>query len=445
MKAYLYLSKERINNINNIDQVKCGIADCISDLIMLFDDMNPSDVNITWVKFSDDRDLYFVLEQMSDTEYREIVRKIDTLKGKLLKIIQKDQKNEIAYNIKTKIDKNHTSQSIEHNNKLNENNQVTVNSIKSGNSDRISELDYENRAKAYTPVKPSYSFDRVILPEEVLEKINSAINILQCERKVFDEWGLYEIQPNPSSALSFYGPSGTGKTMAAEAIAQKLGKKILKVSYADVESKYHGEGPKMVKAIFLAANKENAVLFFDEADSLLSKRLTNVTQGSEQAINSMRSQLLICLEDFHGMVIFATNLVVNYDNAFLTRLINVEFKMPDSITRKKIWDVHIRPADDGMPHKLNIPLNEDVNTQYLADTYEFAGREIRNAVINACVTAAMEQKNIVTQVDFIKACDSIVKEKDGLASASDHNALKQVVLDKIKERSDNNVSTTAET
>ena len=163
-------------------------------------------------------------------------------------------------------------------------------------------LPISNRAKAYTPVEPAYSFDRVILPEDVLEKIESTINILRYERKVFDEWGLYEIQPNPSSSLSFFGPSGTGKTMAAEAIAQKLGKKILKVSYADVESKYHGEGPKMVKAIFLAAKNEDAVLFFDEADSLLSKRLTNVSQGSEQAINSMRSQLLICLEEFRGIV-----------------------------------------------------------------------------------------------------------------------------------------------
>ena len=114
------------------------------------------------------------------------------------------------------------------------------------------EFDYEQKSKQYVPVEPMYSFDRVILPKEVLEKIEEAIGVLQCENKVFKEWGLYEIQPHPSTSLSFYGPSGTGKTMAAEAIANKLGKKILKVSYADVESKYHGEGPKMVKAIFLA-------------------------------------------------------------------------------------------------------------------------------------------------------------------------------------------------
>ena len=299
------------------------------------------------------------------------------------------------------------------------------------------DLDYSNRAKAFIPVEPSYSFDRVILPEDVLEKIESAVNILRYEKKVFDEWGLYEIQPKPSSALSFFGPSGTGKTMAAEAIAQKLGKKILKVSYADVESKYHGEGPKMVKAIFLAAENEDAVLFFDEADSLLSKRLTNVSQGSEQAINSMRSQLLICLEEYKGIVIFATNLVVNYDNAFLTRLISVEFKFPDSDTRKKIWDVHVSSS---VNKKLNIPLEADVDTGFLAEKYNFSGREIRNAVISACIHAAVQGKDIVCQSDFIKACEKIIEEKASIKEASARTvndkgkeAIKKAVIEKIKE------------
>lgn len=308
-------------------------------------------------------------------------------------------------------------------------------------SGNVEEYDYELRSKAYIPVEPSYSFDRVILPCDVLEKIQEALGVLECENKVFDQWGLYEIQPHPSTALSFYGPSGTGKTMAAEAIASKLGKKILKVSYADVESKYHGEGPKMVKAIFLSARKNDAVLFFDEADSLLSKRLTNVSQGSEQAINSMRSQLLICLEEFRGIVIFATNLVVNYDQAFLTRLISVEFKKPDVETRKKIWDVHIRPLDDGKSHKLNIPLANDVNTMELADEYDFAGREIRNAVVDACVRVALDNRNEVSQADFIKSCDKISKEKIALAKAQNHTKNTDIIKTAIKAKLNEEVQT----
>lgn len=281
--------------------------------------------------------------------------------------------------------------------------------------DGSDEYDYKARSLNYIPVDPSYSFDRVILDQDTLNAILEAINLLEYESKVFDEWGLRTIQPNPCSALSFFGPSGTGKTMAAEAVAEKLGKKILKASYADIESKYHGEGPKMVKAIFKAAQDNDAILFIDEADSLLSKRLTNVTQGSEQAINSMRSQLLICLEEFHGIVIFATNLVVNYDKAFLTRLVSIEFKKPNAEQREKIWNVHIYPVNS---NGLKIPLGKDVSTKALAEKYEFTGREIRKAVISACVNAAMNNREVVSQSDFVAASEKILKENSALSSQS---------------------------
>ncbi len=296
-------------------------------------------------------------------------------------------------------------------------NNIKTNAKNVETNSHVAETDYEERAKIYTPTDPDYTFDRVILPQQVIDNIESSLNILLYENKVFNEWGLKVIQPHPVSALSFFGPSGTGKTMAAEAIANKLHKKILKVSYADIESKFHGEGPKQVKAIFLAAEKNNAVLFIDEADSLLSKRLTNVTDGSGQAINSMRSQLLICLEQFKGIVIFATNLVVNYDQAFRTRLKSVEFILPDLECREKIWNVHILPVNN---NGLNIPLAEDVDTKALAEQFEFCGREIRKAVVTACVKAAMENRNLVSQQDFINACETIKEEEASLENADDH-------------------------
>ena len=305
------------------------------------------------------------------------------------------------------------------------------------------EFDYEKKSQIYVPVDPQYTFERVILSDRITERILEAVGILECEAKVFEEWGLIEIQPHPSTALGFFGPSGTGKTMAAEAIAHKLGRKILKVSYADVESKYHGEGPKMVKAIFLAAKRENAILFFDEADSLLSKRLTNVTQGSEQAINSMRSQLLICLEDFHGIVIFATNLVANYDKAFLTRIVSVEFQIPDVEARKKIWEGHLRAPQDGREHKLNIPLASDVDTAELAETYEFVGREIRNAVVSACVSVALDKRQTVEQDDLTRACEKIQDEKRAVEASQKErergqDVLRTALVEKIREQKGKN-------
>lgn len=447
MKVYFYFSKNKISKINNVNFVKESIAKSIIKEFSLLETIQNSDISVRCAKISNDIDVFLIIDSNPLGGNRETAIAMNRVKNTIKGIIQADQSSQLTYKVTYKIEKNHLPMGNEYvggtalkNNSDN---------MPSNSGEEISELDYMERAKAYVPVDPAYSFDRVILPDDVLEKIESAINILRYEKKVFQEWGLYEIQPNPSSALSFFGPSGTGKTMAAEAIAEKLGKKILKVSYADVESKYHGEGPKMVKAIFLAAEKEDAVLFFDEADSLLSKRLTNVSQGSEQAINSMRSQLLICLEEFKGVVIFATNLVVNYDNAFLTRLISVEFKNPDVATRKRIWDVHVKSS---VNKKLNIPLSEDVDTGELAEKYEFAGREIRNAVISACVNVAMNEREIVRQEDFITACNKIVEEKVGVTNASDHtkisekgkDALKQVFMEKIKEGAITNISTVTE-
>lgn len=291
-----------------------------------------------------------------------------------------------------------------------------------GKESGTDEFDYEKLSYNYTAEEPRYTFNQVILPQKVLDQIERAIGVLQVEHKVFDEWGLRSIIPTASSALSFYGPPGTGKSMAAEAIAAKLGKKILSATYADIESKFHGEGPKMVKAIFMAAERDDAVLFLDESDSLLSKRLTSVSDGSAQAINSMRSQLLISLERFKGIVIFATNLVVNYDKAFLSRLINVEFTMPTAAEREKIWWQHLRTDT------VHVPLAEDVDVLALSETYEFCGREIKSAVKSACIAAALDNRDEITQNDLVKACDITREETHKVASANDHTVSRVVPL-----------------
>lgn len=301
-------------------------------------------------------------------------------------------------------------------------NQAAATGKRPGRETDTDEFDYEKLSYNYMAEEPRYTFDQVILPQKVIDQIERAIGVLQVEHKVFDEWGLRSIIPMASSALSFYGPPGTGKSMAAEAIAARLRKKILSATYADIESKFHGEGPKMVKAIFMAAERDDAVLFLDESDSLLSKRLTNVSDGSAQAINSMRSQLLISLERFKGIVIFATNLVVNYDKAFLSRLINIEFTMPTAVEREKIWWQHLRTDT------IHVPLAWDVDISALSEAYELCGREIKSAVKSACIAAALDKREEVTQADLIKACDITREETLKVTSANDHTVSRAVPL-----------------
>ena len=275
------------------------------------------------------------------------------------------------------------------------------------------------RMKNYVADDPKISFDMLQVPDATRKTIDQALNRIKLEREVFDEWGLYAIMPNPVCALSFYGTPGSGKTMAADAIAAYLKKKIIRANYADIESKYHGEGPKNVDAIFRAAEEQDAVLFIDEADALLSKRLTNVTQGSEQAINSMRAQILICLERFHGIVIFATNLVVNYDRAFVSRLISIEFPFPDAEIREKIWRAHLLPTE-GSKVRLKIPLADDIDFKSLAQNFEVCGRVIRNVVVSACVAARSRGESPLTNDHLLAALNDEIKRADELLKAKDH-------------------------
>lgn len=195
-----------------------------------------------------------------------------------------------------------------------------------------------------------------------------------------------------------------------------MGCTIINATYADIASKYHGEGPKMIKALFMAAERENAVLFIDEADVLLSKRQTDMSDAA-QAVNSMKSQLLISLEKFKGIAIFATNLIVSYDSAFLSRLKNIEFTMPDKNAREKIWWNHL------MTDKVRIPLDKNVNLSKIAKDYEFCGRDIKNAVKEACVSAVLKGRDIVTQKDLIEACEFAKTEMEKIAAAKDYSCI----------------------
>lgn len=204
-----------------------------------------------------------------------------------------------------------------------------------------------------------------------------------------------------------HGKPGTGKTLTAHAIAHSLGKPIIVASYAQIESKFLGDGSKNVEALFHAAERDNAVLFIDEADSLLSKRLTNASQGSERAANSMCSQLLICLEKFKGVVIFATNLVENYDKAFETRVRHIHFPMPNEQARYSIWQNHLPPE---------LPLSPSFCIEQLAKIDDICGRDIKNAVIDAAVRTARNDVCVIQTKDLIDAINRIKSSR--IASSS---------------------------
>lgn len=245
------------------------------------------------------------------------------------------------------------------------------------------------------PLKPKYNFNQMVLNESVKSSLESCSTMIKNMDKIYKEWGFEEIDPVQKSVLNFFGPPGTGKTMAAHAIAAELGRKILAVNYAEIESKFVGDAPKNLISAFEIAKKESCVLFFDEADSFLGKRITSVSSSSDQAVNSLRSQMLILLETFDITVIFATNLNENYDKAFDSRILcSIKFELPDRELRKQSIAKMI-------PSKA--PINREILTDELlyklSDLTEgFSHRELKNVALMVLTECCKKDSQITEEL-----------------------------------------------
>jgi len=264
--------------------------------------------------------------------------------------------------------------------------------------------------RAVETVSPERTFADVILPPETRRTLNEALAQVRNHSLIFDRWGLGERHATGLGlAFNFAGPPGTGKTICAEAIANALGMKLLVVDYAEVESMWRGETPKNVVAAFNSAAEQNAVLFFDEADAIATRRASGASLPQQREANLTVNVLLRELETFNGVVIFATNLAANFDPAFERRIrTHVRFVMPGPEEREAIWRVQI--------HSKKTPLSSDVNFKTLADRYVASGGDIKNAVIKAASAAALEPGADVSkrihQRHFERGIEEVMSAKD---------------------------------
>jgi SpoVK/Ycf46/Vps4 family AAA+-type ATPase len=263
--------------------------------------------------------------------------------------------------------------------------------------------------RAVETIDTRRTFADVILPPRTRAQLDEALSLVRSHALIFTQWGLGERHSSGLGlAFNFAGPPGTGKTICAEAIASALGKKLLSVRYAEMESMWAGETPKNVAAVFRMASEEDAVLFFDEADAIASRRTTGAVQGYTRESNTVVNVLLKELEAFNGVVIFATNLAVNFDPAFERRIrTHVLFEMPGVDEREQIWKVQIHPS--------KTPLADNVNFRDLADRYPVSGGDIKNAVLKAATMAAAEpgldSAKSIHQWQLERAMDEVVSGK----------------------------------
>ena len=194
--------------------------------------------------------------------------------------------------------------------------------------------------------EPRHDLDKMILHPEVKTDIHAGLRALEIRADLDRIWNLSSIQPQQGRCiLNFYGPPGTGKTRAALGLALRLGKPLYQVDYSAVISKYLGDTAKHIKAAFAAARDHGAVLFFDEADSLLSKRVST-GESCSTSINQNRNCLMQEVDRFDGVVIVTTNLFENYDPALLRRIQrHIKFRIPDTSMRRELFVLHLPNPD----------------------------------------------------------------------------------------------------
>jgi ATP-dependent 26S proteasome regulatory subunit len=226
--------------------------------------------------------------------------------------------------------------------------------------------------------QPELTFDDLALPQSSSRQLDELRTRIRFNHQVFDDLGFSRRTQGRGIVAMFTGLSGTGKTFAAQLLAQERGSDLYVVDLAAVVSKYVGETEKNLDQVFRDAEQANAMLFFDEADALFAKR-GEVRDPRDRYANVEGAFLLQRLEEHNGIVILATNLRQNIDEAFLRRLhAHVEFPAPDAENRLKIW-LGLFPAD--------LPRPDDTVITELATRFDMPGGSIRNSVLDAAFRA----------------------------------------------------------
>ena len=244
-------------------------------------------------------------------------------------------------------------------------------------------------------VVPNTKLEDVILDPEQKHAVESIIAEYRNRDTVFGKWGFANIAPYGRGTIALlYGPSGSGKTLTANAIAHELGLNLVNVSANHIVSSYVGESARRIHELFERAKEEEAVILFDECESLFSARSTE--NGHNAAVNRDNNQqitvLLREIENFDGIVLLTSNHIIgdNMDKAFARRIRHhIHFEAPDKALRTAIWKKHF-PAE--------APLAANVDFEKLADEFEFSGGTIKQIALKAAFEAANSNSEITQEL-----------------------------------------------
>ena len=235
-------------------------------------------------------------------------------------------------------------------------------------------------------VKSSFTWDDLKMAPEDKVVLRDLCRSVRNRHIVMQEWEFERKVPYGAGITAlFSGPPGTGKTMAAQVIANDLHMELYKIDVSQLIDKYVGETEKTIRRVFEQAKKSNSVLFFDEADAIFNKRM-EAKNSNERFANIESSLLLQCIEEYDGVALLATNNMANIDAAFIRRFrFYLTFKEPNEKIRREIWESVFPDA---------VPLSDEIDFKELAHIFSFNGAVIKNVALQSAYLAAQEKKPI---------------------------------------------------
>ncbi|WP_050468274.1 ATP-binding protein [Herbaspirillum chlorophenolicum] len=267
------------------------------------------------------------------------------------------------------------------------------------------ENDFLDRCTSGLQHKPDYSagfpakrittqldWSDLVLAPEVLEEIEHIKIWLKGGAAVMQRWHL-DKSVKPGYRSLFYGPPGTGKTLTATLLGKAADVDVYRIDLSKIVSKYIGETEKNMANVFDQAQNKNWILFFDEADALFGKR-TDGSSSNDRHANQEIAYLLQRIEDFPGVVILASNLKSNIDDAFARRFQSaIYFPIPDGLQRLRLWQ-------NIFPQRRH--LADDVNLEDLAEENTLSGGALLNVVRYAAMRAERQARDKVSKDDLLR-------------------------------------------
>jgi SpoVK/Ycf46/Vps4 family AAA+-type ATPase len=290
---------------------------------------------------------------------------------------------------------------------------------------------------AFVPRDPRKTLRTLVIPESAFSGIEREMKLFRQRRKL-REWGVDQLDPRALSIrINLFGPEGTGKTHAAEGIAHELNIQLIDVQLGDILSKYVGDSEKSLAGAFRVAARTGALLLFNEADSLLSRRRDPGDGMGAEHHNALRNAMITHLDAFDGIVVFTTNRQRVFDPAFKSRIrTHIAFALPDRTARLQMWTRHLLPT---------IPREQTVDPIWLAEESEgLSGRDVVHVMVLAAVAAVDRPlgKDRVLAADIRQAMSDIrsrnqdvaIESRNAVTETVPENEIPAEVREKLREK-----------